>query len=254
MQCHHARELFSDYVGEEIESALAVSLENHLAACESCREDVAGLRRVWASLEQAPLVEPPRLFHANLMGRVDTLRAEEEEAAARKRAMRDWRSLFRPRTLAFGAAAAVLLLACFEMTQQRQNRAAEIGVLPTIEQHLPAVVRVQQVGSVWTARPDGSGTLLVRMRSEGVPRAGEVLYRVSVDGYPDSLAEGALTPNGETPVTLNFAQAPAGTPLHLSVKLTTADGRPLPPVSLEIPAPAAAPADPNQPAPQPANP
>ena len=114
MQCQQARELFSDYVAESMENALAVSLENHLGTCGACREEVAGLRRVWSALEQAPLIEPPMFLHENIMHRLDAARAEAEEAAARKRAVWDWRALFRPRALAYGAAAIVLMLAGVE--------------------------------------------------------------------------------------------------------------------------------------------
>src|SRR5439155_22094021 len=103
MQCDHAQELFSDYVTGETDRALTVSIENHLAACKGCRETVEDLRQAWAMLDQMPVVEPPPLFHANLMSRLTEEQTEAEAAAKRPAVGWDWRGLFRPRALAFGA-------------------------------------------------------------------------------------------------------------------------------------------------------
>lgn len=109
MQCQKAQELFSDYVDEKLDRAMHVSLENHIAGCGGCRETVSDLQRVWLMLDEMPSVEPSPFFHANLM---DRIRMEEEKAqeAARKKQW-DWRTLFQPRSLAWGGAALVLLLA-----------------------------------------------------------------------------------------------------------------------------------------------
>jgi hypothetical protein len=229
MQCQHARELFSDYVAEAIDSALAISLENHLSSCASCQEEVEGLRRVWATLEQAPLVETPAFFHENVMSRIEAARAEAEDAAARKRAFWDWRALFRPRTLAFGAAAAILLLACVEVVQQ--TRPAALGPLGVIIRWLqPApTVKLRVTDANWTpqaAGPVGSGALTVRLRAEGVGAAGGVLnYRAQLEGVQGGIAVGQLAADGETILRLPLSATPAGDGLRLSIRLMTPDGR-----------------------------
>jgi hypothetical protein len=229
MQCQHARELFSDYVAEAIDSALAISLENHLTSCAACHEEVEGLRRVWAVLEQAPLVEAPAFFHENVMSRIDAARAEAEDAAARKRALWDWRALFRPRTLAFGAAAAILLLACVEVVQQARPAAlGPLGVITGWLQHVPTV-KLRVTDSTWTPQatgPVGSGTLTVRLHAEGVSAAGGNLnYRAQLEGVRNSLAVGMLTADGDTSLKFSLSETPASDGLHLSIQLMAPDGR-----------------------------
>ena len=75
MQCDHAQEFVSEYVTGEMDQALAVTLENHLSACAACAGTVEGLRRLWTTLDQLPVVERHRqkvagpgqlcLFHAD---------------------------------------------------------------------------------------------------------------------------------------------------------------------------------------------
>src|SRR5947209_1672150 len=100
MQCQHAHELFSEYVAGHLDRALTVTIDNHLSQCAGCREDVAGLRRVWTNLNEMPAVELPPFFHENLMHRLDAELTSQETTAARRRALWDWRVLFRPRALA----------------------------------------------------------------------------------------------------------------------------------------------------------
>lgn len=249
MQCQQARELFSDYVAEAMENALAVGLENHLSACESCREEVAGLRRVWAALEQAPLIEPPMFLHENILHRLDAARAEAEDAAARKRAVWDWRTLFRPRALAYGAAAVVLMLAGVEAVQtqraslgpvgwviQRFVRPAEIGnpaPLPT--------VALQATRTEWTPGTEGGGTLVVHLRPVNPVAAGVAFtYRAQLAGYREAVAQGTLEAEGETAVTLALPEMPKGEALQLSVRLIgpNDEGLSVQRLPLSLPAPA----------------
>ena len=64
MKCEHAQEFLSEYVTGEMDRALAVSLENHLMVCAPCSETVEGLRRLWHTLDDMPVIEPPPSFHA----------------------------------------------------------------------------------------------------------------------------------------------------------------------------------------------
>jgi predicted anti-sigma-YlaC factor YlaD len=111
MQCEHAHELYSDYVAGHLDRALIVTIDNHLSQCTACREELAGLRRVWANLDGMPAVDPPPFFHENLMHRLNAELSSQEEAAERRRAVWDWRALFRPRAMAFAATLLIVVFA-----------------------------------------------------------------------------------------------------------------------------------------------
>ncbi len=227
MKCVYAQELFSDYIAQTMESALTVSLENHLADCAACREELAGLRHVWAALDQAPRVEPPAFFHERLMSHVEVAQAAAE-AAARKRALWDWRLLFRPRALAFGAAAAVLLLACADAVQTRPATLNPLGYLIRLVRPIPATspsLEAQVTRAEWISNPEGGGTLTVHLKASTMPtRAGSLTYRAQAVEYPQAVAQGMLAPEGETKVTLTLPQTPTGKALRLLLMLSTAEG------------------------------
>ena len=109
MKCETAQELFSDYCESGLERAMTHSLETHLGECGHCRAEVEGLKRVWATLDAAPIIEPPANFRETVWAKID---ADEKRASEPRSAGIGFslRSLFTKRSLAW-AAAAILLLA-----------------------------------------------------------------------------------------------------------------------------------------------
>ncbi len=150
MQCENASNHFSDLISGDLEKPLAVSLENHIEACESCRETVAGLRRAWESLDSMPLVDPPEFFHENLMARVG---AEAQDRAAHRISW-DWRAIFRPRSLAYAATALVVVLAGFEVVQSERASLGPLGMITSL------------------LRPGAEGPALQVKRAEWQPAGG----------------------------------------------------------------------------------
>ena len=109
MLCERAQELFSEYHEGAVQGAMLVPLESHLDECENCRADLMGMREVWQILDSAPIVEPPVGFRAAVWARIDA--AEAEKARVKKPVFAfDWRSIFRPATMGWAAAALALLL------------------------------------------------------------------------------------------------------------------------------------------------
>jgi hypothetical protein len=80
----------------------------HLAACETCRRELAGLRAMLSEAAGVEVPEPSPLFWEQLSGRV---RAAVAEESARPQSWREW--MFTPRVWApaLGAGFAVLLAA-----------------------------------------------------------------------------------------------------------------------------------------------
>lgn len=191
MQCRYAQELFSEYIAQSLDSALTVTLENHLATCAACREEAEGLRLVWDEMDRLPLQEPPAFFHENIMSRIDAAQAEAEAAVAQKRAMWDWRALFRPRSLAFGAMALILMLACVEAVQTERAEIGPIGYLVRLLHPAPApTVHLAAPRADLFLKDDGSAEAVdLVLRVDRVPAAdaavGGVDCRATIEGSAD---------------------------------------------------------------------
>ncbi len=135
------------------------------------------------------------------------------------------------------------MLACVEVVQE--SRSASLGPLGLIAQWLhpappAAPVRLQATVVGFVPRPEGGGTLELRLRAEGASDSnGAITYHAQAAGARDSVAEGALAIGSETPVNLTLPAAPSGDSLRLEMKLTAADGRTVAsiPAALTIPLP-----------------
>ena len=161
MQCEHAHEFISEYVTGEMDAALAVSLENHLGACMACRDTVADLRRLWSSLDEMPLVDPPESFHSTLMKRINEEEASTERAARPTMRIPAWRNIVHPRVFAYAAVMLVLLLSA-ELVQVQRAALGPLGwVLNTI--HPAPLLRSHTVA--WMPNGSGGGTLTVRLQA-----------------------------------------------------------------------------------------
>ena len=231
MQCQFAQELFSDHLSDTLDRAQKVSLDNHLAACPGCREQIAGLRDVWASLETLPVVEPPKFFHENIMDRIAVEAAKEQEAKqAAKSAGFDWRSLFRARSLAMGMAAIVLLLGSVEAVQTQRGSLGPIGAIAQSVMSLfakpappasPAPLSLQKAETAWTPENEnGGGSLKVTLRANSLADGGrnELSFTVLQAGNPAPLASGIVTSTADKTAAIALPNLPA--PDSLSVTLT----------------------------------
>jgi len=70
MNCEIAKTLFMDFLYDELPETEANALQAHLAVCEVCREELAGLRVARHALQILPPAEPAeRLVFSELRGR-----------------------------------------------------------------------------------------------------------------------------------------------------------------------------------------
>ncbi|HZT41746.1 MAG TPA: zf-HC2 domain-containing protein [Chthonomonadaceae bacterium] len=222
MQCEHAQELFSDYLAGEMDRALAVSMENHLAACAVCREEVAGLRRVWSALDEMPVVDPPPHFHEDLMRRLEVERAPV--VAMPRPQTWDWRALFRPRQLAYAATVLIFLLAGAEVIQSRR---AELGPISWILQSLHATHAVranatfQSEGAQWQPGMAG-GALVIRLRTPENADTSGLTYKVNVDGNTTAL-HAAERSDQEVLLTLPLSAPPTAKSITVTIPAANGD-------------------------------
>jgi anti-sigma factor RsiW len=214
MQCQHARELFSDYVGDQLDRPLMVSVDSHLQQCSSCREAVAGMRRLWTDLDQLPAVEPPPFFHENLMHRINAELDSQEANAANRRALWNWRALLRPRALAPAFCLALILL--FAGAGILHTQSAGMWPLSLLGNHAATPhVAIQGVTTQWTQDEANApaGTLTISLQLDGATASGaaDVDYTITVEGAAPSVANsatGAFLPNGAAIAHLKLSAPP----------------------------------------------
>src|SRR5215470_3500297 len=58
MQCEEARNQFTDYLGDSLREPAQSELEQHLMACESCRDEAEALKGIWMKLDTIPSEKP----------------------------------------------------------------------------------------------------------------------------------------------------------------------------------------------------
>jgi len=231
MQCNHAQEFFSEYVTGDMDRALVIPLENHLASCSECRETVDGLRSVWATLDAMPLVEPPSNLHANLMQRIATEQTIQERDLILPRRKFAWRGMFQARNLAYAAAALVLLVGVEWIQVQR----AALGPLGWISTTTPRPTPLLETSRVqWMPDGQGGGTLSIRLQAHAHPDGSENRLRyqlqlVRKDGQGDpalrqAVRTGVITSQQPTIVSLPLSITPNDGVNTLSVILTNAEG------------------------------
>lgn len=175
MHCQQANELFSDYIEHALDPAMTVSVDNHLAACGSCREEVSALRSVWAHLDKMPLAEPPARLHAGIMDALDAhLQAEQQTAKPRGLgAAWNLRDLFRPRTLAYAATALVLALSSVELVQSQRAALGPLGMAacilhlqPNASDNAATLPAITATHAEWLADASGGGTLVLALKAD----------------------------------------------------------------------------------------
>jgi hypothetical protein len=230
MQCEHAQEFISEYVTGEMDRALVVTLENHLSACAACTETVHGLRRLWATLDQLPVVEPPASFHVTLMERIsDEQRREAREAKAPVR-VSAWRGVFQPRVFAYAAAALVLLLSA-ELVQVQRASLGPLGLVLNILHPAP-LLRTQKVE--WTPTGQGGGTLRILLQSHAQINGAvsQIHVHLQLTGKAPTIApsirqatfDGEITSDKVTVVEIPLTYTPSDEAEVVRLKLTPVDG------------------------------
>jgi hypothetical protein len=229
MQCEHAQEFISEYVTGEMDRALAVTLENHLSACAACTEAVDGVRRLWTTLDQLPVVEPSPSFHVTLMERISAEQSREEREAKAPVRGSTWRGLFQPRVFAYAAVALVLLLSA-ELVQVQRAALGPLGLVLNVLHPAP-LLRTQKVE--WNPNGQGGGTLKVLLQSHAQVNGADnqMHFRLQLTGRTAMLSsnirqavfEGEITSDKVTVIEIPLTYTPVDEGESVRVTLTPVD-------------------------------
>lgn len=107
MNCEQFHKYKYEYVYDEISFFVKAQLDEHIASCPKCREEVELLTKIRDTLYSMPQVEVDESFKAGIYEKLDAMaaaEAEEKKSKKKKRSfLRDWRT--------YSALAACLVLA-----------------------------------------------------------------------------------------------------------------------------------------------
>ncbi len=109
MNCDKAIERFVDYLAGELSPAERREVDDHLAVCPACADELRGLSETWTKLGVLPMERPSPGLRSRFYEMLETSRREiAEEERAEKRRQRAETGWFRRPAFQLGAAAAVL--------------------------------------------------------------------------------------------------------------------------------------------------
>lgn len=112
MECQRIQDLLSEYINGALQAQQTALVETHLSHCDTCRQDLQGLRRAVATLRVLPPLTPPAYFVHAVQARIG------EKAPAPQSTLPRW--LF-PNTGGFAirlVAACILLASLFPPVRQ----------------------------------------------------------------------------------------------------------------------------------------
>ena len=187
MNCERARELFSEYLEEGVDVALAAVVRGHLDQCADCCREFEMFRQTCAVLDRLPEIEAPRSFRHEVVMRA--AREQHERVRIARRNALSWESFtsrFVPaRGLALAAAVALAIIvlkipeSAFVHFSSMFNPRVEIG--QTVKMPSGAATSALRMDSPrkeeWLGRKIGRNTVWVSVspRDNG---DGSTVYRV----------------------------------------------------------------------------
>ncbi len=149
-ECRHAKDLFSDRLDGELESAEAAFLEGHLGGCGDCRAEWESFEKIFLAVRELPEIDVSGSFETRLAARI---RLEEK---GRRRGSW-WTDLARlPLPMPLGAAA-IVLFAVFAFNRYSGENPGNEGSIAAGESHTAPATDVARVENTRPSfLPDGA--------------------------------------------------------------------------------------------------
>ena len=162
--------LVGAYAMDAISAPDRARFERHLAGCQECAQEIAGLREATARLATASAVTPPAGLKQRVMAAAAMTRqqpppvaAAEAGTPARIPAIRPWfRALARPGRLAMAAAAAAALAAAVVFGVSNGSMRDQLDRAQVNSQQIAAVLTARDA-TMMTGAVAGGGTVTIVM-------------------------------------------------------------------------------------------
>lgn len=190
--------LVGAYAVDAVDDVERAAFERHLAECEACQAEVAGLREAGAMLAATSETAPPERLRAQVLSGIEAIRPLPPQAEPQHQGVRRESRRFRPATLVAAAAAVIALGAGATVWQQVTDD--ETSQAPTVS---PAD-RVLDAADAeeYTQRVDGATVTIVRspslneavLMTEDMPAAPEgKVYELWLDHGDGLVPAGLMT-------------------------------------------------------------
>ena len=79
MHCELANEQFADWLAGKLPTAEQILLDEHIAECPACRQELADTRQLWQRLAAVPTPKPSPAMHTQFYAMLDTFEAAEQK-------------------------------------------------------------------------------------------------------------------------------------------------------------------------------
>ena len=219
MTCEEFRELFSDYITAEIDPALMVSVDNHLATCSETPECMADLKALWGELDVLPVVSPP----ADLVSRVSAALNDEEDSKRKTSTGGQWARRFSLSAVGYAAAAALAVVAGMGGLHVTRASLDPLGSVLRLMHPTPShVVELSECRAEWSPNTQGSGTLTVHAKAQ--PEAdGSTAHIHCVINVPSNLAlspnnnEADVSSDSDATMVIPLQSAPAASSISVTI-------------------------------------
>jgi hypothetical protein len=113
MNCDKIQERFADYLTGDIDEQSRREVQDHIAACASCRAEIEDLTAVWAKLGVLPEEQPSGELRHRFYAMLEDYKGQVEGAGTvsrRARVLSNWREWFTFRRPSFAASFSAFLL------------------------------------------------------------------------------------------------------------------------------------------------
>jgi hypothetical protein len=112
MNCERIKERFADYLTWDLDEAARRDVQDHIASCPACREELENLTAMWARLGVLPEEQPSGALRGRFYAMLEEAKTDIGAAGAgpRRRFLSRWKEWFTFRRPAFAASLSIFLL------------------------------------------------------------------------------------------------------------------------------------------------
>lgn len=114
MQCEEVRDQFTDYLRDNLQEPVRSEVQQHLIACDACREEAEGLKMIWAKLGDIPATQPGPELRARFEVMLEAYKQGLDHAHSRSfwHSVNSWMARWWPQqpALQLGLALALLIV------------------------------------------------------------------------------------------------------------------------------------------------
>jgi hypothetical protein len=193
MKCKQIKGKFADYLIGEIDEVTRQEIQEHVTACDSCREELESLSAIWTKLEVLPEEQPSNNVRARFYTTLEEYRRNMQQEKTRPKIgtlMDGWFERMIPRRPAFQFSLALILLVVGLTAGYFLHAGVQRG--GEIAQLRQEVRQVRQITAVSLLRQE---SLREQLRNAGLSSQVELpddetladfLQSVSSDTTPDS--------------------------------------------------------------------